>query len=151
LEPLFKNISLLEYIRLQRKIFKPTFNQEVMDLGKKITGGRYHAYRKSKKHELPGIPRKVVLKTKKTKILRMRGGAERNVLLTCDVANILDKKGKSKKAKIKNVVETKANRFLARQNIMVKGAIIDTDLGKARITNRPGQEGSINAVLTEEQ
>ena len=122
-----------------------------MDLGRKITGGRYHAYRKSKKHELPGIPRQVVLKARKTKILAMRGGGIRRVLLACDIANILDKKGKSKKAKIKNVLETKANRFLARQNILVKGAIIDTDLGKAKITNRPGQEGAINAILLEEQ
>lgn len=118
-----------------------------MDLGRKITGGRYHAYRKSKKYELEGIPRKVHLKARKMKTLKVRGGAEKNVLLACDVANILDKKGKAKKAKIKNVIETKANRFLARQNILVKGAIIDTELGKARITNRPGQEGSINAVL----
>jgi small subunit ribosomal protein S8e len=122
-----------------------------MDLGKKITGGRYHAYRKSKKHELAGIPRIVHLKATKMKTLKTRGGGEKDVLLACDIANVLDKKGKAKKAKIKNVIETKANRFLARQNILVKGAIIDTELGKARITSRPGQEGSVNAVLIEEQ
>jgi small subunit ribosomal protein S8e len=30
---------------------------------------------------------------------------------------------------------------------MNKGAIIDTKLGKAKITSRPGQSGNINAVL----
>ena len=53
----------------------------------------------------------------------------------------------SKKSKIKNVAETPSDRFLAKQNILVKGAIIDTEIGKARITNRPGQEGFINAVI----
>ena len=62
----------------------------------------------------------------------------------------IDKKtGKIRHARIKNVIETPSNRFLARQNVMVKGAIIETELGKARITNRPSQEGSVNAVLLE--
>ena len=58
-------------------------------------------------------------------------------------------KGKSKKATITNVSETPSNRFLARQNVLVKGAIIETDLGKARVTNRPSQEGQIQAILIE--
>jgi len=122
-----------------------------MNTGKKLTGGRYHANRKSRKHELPGIPRVVKLRDKKMKVLKVRGGNLKNVLLSINIANVLDKKGKSKKAKITNVVETKANRFLARQNVLVKGAIIDTELGKARVTNRPGQEGSVNAVLIDMQ
>jgi small subunit ribosomal protein S8e len=58
---------------------------------------------------------------------------------------------KTKKAKITNVLETPSNRFLARQNILEKGSIIETDLGKARITNRPSQEPNIQAVLVEEK
>ena len=118
-----------------------------MNKGRKITGGRYHANRKKRKHELAGIPRIVKLRPKKAKVLKARGGHKKLVLLSCDVANVMDKKGKCKIAKVSNVVETKANRFLARQNIMIKGAIIDTELGKARITNRPSQEGIINAIL----
>ncbi|HJJ40868.1 MAG TPA: 30S ribosomal protein S8e, partial [Methanocorpusculum sp.] len=34
-------------------------------------------------------------------------------------------------------------------NLMTKGAVISTDLGKARIVSRPGQDGVINAVLIE--
>ena len=118
-----------------------------MNKGRKISGGKYHANRKKRKYELPGIPRVVKLKVKKMKVLRGLGGKKKNVLLQCDIANVKMKDGKSKKAKIKNVIETPSDRFLAKQNILVKGAIIETDLGKARITNRPGQEGSINAVL----
>ncbi len=118
-----------------------------MNKGRKISGGKYHANRKSKAHEAPGIPRIVKLRQRKSKVLRTKGGNEKEVLLSTDIANITDKKGKTKKAKITNVIETHANRFLARQNILIKGAIIDTELGKARITNRPSQEGSVNAVL----
>ena len=131
------------------KVFKSTLNQIFMNKGRKISGGRYHANRKSKKYELAGIPRIVKLRERKMKALKIRGGGRKNVLLSANIANVTDKKGKTKKAKITNVVETKSNRFLARQNIIVKGAIIDTDLGKARVTNRPSQEGSVNAVLIE--
>ena len=55
--------------------------------------------------------------------------------------------GLNKKATIKMVVENKANKDFVRMNILTKGAIIETDLGKARIINRPGQEPQINAVL----
>lgn len=120
-----------------------------MNKGRKISGGRYHANRKSKKHELPGIPRVVKLRETKAKVLRVRGGNLKSVLLSVNVANVMDKKGKTKKSKITNVVETKSNRFLARQNILVKGAIIDTELGKARVTNRPSQEGQVNAILVD--
>jgi small subunit ribosomal protein S8e len=120
-----------------------------MNKGKKITGGIYHAYRKSKKYELAGIPRIVKLRPRKMKVIRALGGNKRDVLLSEEFASVLDKKGKAKKVKITNVVETPSNRFLARQNVLVKGAVIDTELGKARITNRPSQEGTINAVLLE--
>ena len=120
-----------------------------MNKGRKISGGRYHANRKSKKYELAGIPRIVKLRPKKAKIAREMGGKKRTILLSADIANVIDKKGKGKKSKIINVTETKANRFWARENRLIKGAIIDTEAGKARITNRPGQEGTINAVLIE--
>lgn len=118
-----------------------------MKLGRKISGGLYKAYRKTKKHARAGIARKVHLKQKKTKLVNGRGGIQKLVLLSCDIANVTDKKGKTKIAKITNVVETKANRFWARENRLTKGAIIETDSGKAIITNRPAQEGMINAVL----
>jgi len=120
-----------------------------MRKGKKISGGKYHANRKSRLYEKAGIKRIVKLRPTKSKTIKVRGGNVKAVLLSCDYANVLTKDKKVKKAKIKNVVETKSDRFLARQNIMVKGAIIDTELGKARVTNRPGQEGNINAILIE--
>ena len=58
-------------------------------------------------------------------------------------------KDKKQKLNIKNVVETPSNRFLARQNVITKGTIVETEAGRVRITNRPTQEGNINGILIE--
>lgn len=119
-----------------------------MRKGRKISGGKYHKARKKRLHELDRQARTVKLGKEKIKKLRVRGSNEKIFLLSAEFANLLNKKtGKSKKVKIKNVLETPSNRFWARQNILVKGAIIETELGKARITNRPSQEGSVQAEL----
>jgi len=121
-----------------------------MNKGRKISGGRYVAKRKKRKHELAKPQRIVKIRETKKKIMRTMGGNKKPVLLACEEVNLTDKSGKTKVVKVTNVLETKSNRFWARQNILVKGAIIETELGKARITNRPGQEGSINAILVTE-
>ena len=119
-----------------------------MRKGRKITGGKYKKFKKKKKYELPGIERKVKLRERKSKFIRGIGGNKRIVLLSEQFANIIDQETKkAKKAKITNVIETPQDRFLARQNILAKGAIIETELGKAKITNRPSQEGMVQAVL----
>ncbi|MBW3022802.1 30S ribosomal protein S8e, partial [Candidatus Woesearchaeota archaeon] len=51
------------------------------------------------------------------------------------------------KAKIKTVADSPANKHYVRRNIITKGAIVETDKGKAKITSRPGQDGTVNAVL----
>ena len=119
--------------------------------GRKITGGKYKDSRKKKKHSLSGIIRKVKLRTEKKKTIKGLGGNKKKVLLSTESVNVIDPKTKkAKKVKITNVLETPANRFLARQNILIKGGIIETELGKAKITNRPSQEGSVQAVLVSE-
>ena len=121
-----------------------------MKHGKKISGGRYHKARKKKKYEIEGQPRIVKLGKEKRKKLRTRGGNAKIILISTDNANIIEKKTKkSVKTKITNVLATPSNKFLARQNILMKGAIISTDKGQARITNRPSQEGSVQAVMIE--
>ncbi|MEK6820490.1 MAG: 30S ribosomal protein S8e [Nanoarchaeota archaeon] len=119
-----------------------------MNKGRKISGGKYHKPRKKKKYELGRQERLVKLGKEKRKKIKVRGGNEKIVLLSTNIANLLNKKTKkAEKVRIKNVLETPSNSFLARQNIMMKGAVIETEKGKAKITNRPGQEGSVQAVL----
>jgi small subunit ribosomal protein S8e len=85
---------------------------------------------------------------RKLRILRTRGGDIKSVLLSVNMANVYNSKTKKySKVKIKSVVENPANRHFIRRNILTKGAVIETELGKARITSRPGQEGTVNAVL----
>lgn len=118
--------------------------------GRKDSGGKYKKIRKKKLFELAGKARNVRLGNEKKKKMRLRSGKTRTVLLATNKVNIYNIKTKEcKAAVIKNVVETPANRFLARQNILIKGAIIDTDAGRARITNRPSQEAVVNAILLE--
>ncbi|OIO21068.1 30S ribosomal protein S8e [Candidatus Micrarchaeota archaeon CG11_big_fil_rev_8_21_14_0_20_47_5] len=75
-----------------------------------------------------------------------RGGNFKVKLKRESSANVLTPSG-MKKAKIRNVVETPDNRHHARQNIITKGAIIDTELGKVKVTNRVGQDGVVNGIL----
>ena len=37
-----------------------------------------------------------------------------------------------------------------RRNILTKGAIVETELGRARITSRPGMDGIISGVVIDE-
>lgn len=121
-----------------------------MRIGRKISGGKYHKRRKKRLHEKDSQERIVVLGDTKRKTVKVRGGNLKTFLLKDKFANIIVE-GKAKKAEIKNVLETPQNRFLAKQNRLVKSAVIETSLGRARITNRPSQEGVVNAVLIEEK
>ena len=119
-----------------------------MKLGRKITGGRYIKRRKKKKDERSRQRRIVKLGEEKKKKLRIKGGVRKTVLLSTKQVNVQTNQGK-KKLEIKNVLETPSNKFLARQNVITKGTIVQTSDGKVRITNRPSQEGIINGVLVE--
>ena len=119
-----------------------------MKIGRKISGGRYKHPKKKKSTGRQGQTRFVKLGELRKKIIHGRGGSSKEVLFAGNECNIIIN-GKSQKTKIKNVIETPSNLFLARQNVLVKGAIVETELGKARITNRPSQEGQIQTVLVE--
>ncbi|RMF06805.1 30S ribosomal protein S8e [Candidatus Woesearchaeota archaeon] len=116
------------------------------------TGAKYHAHRKKRKHELGRTPTLTrVSDSSKLKPERVRGGNVKVRILRADVANVFDPaKKKFLKAKVSAVVENPANRHYTRRNVITKGAMIETDKGKARVTSRPGQDGVINAVLVSE-
>jgi len=118
--------------------------------GRKISGGRYIKRRKKKAYEKPGQRRIVKLGDQKSKSKRTMGGNKKTFLLKGKIINVKIK-NKSKKIEIKNVLKTPSNRFLARQNILTKGTIVETELGDVKITNRPTQEGMINGILLEKE
>lgn len=115
---------------------------------RKPTGGRYKHFRKVRKYEIARLPASTTIGKLSLKVQRLKGGGSKAKVLSSSIANILDQKsGKYTQATIKLVKENAANREFARRNIITKGAIIETDLGPARVTSRPGQSGTINAVL----
>jgi len=79
---------------------------------------------------------------------RCRSANVKTRLISANKVNLFDPKTKKCSiSDIKNVLENPANRHYVRRNILTKGTVIETAKGKARITNRPGQEGQVTAVL----
>jgi small subunit ribosomal protein S8e len=116
-------------------------------MGRKPSGGRYKAARMKRIFELAGRPTHTTIGERKTKQDRIRAGDVKIRILKTDVVNVVGKDGKCKVAKIKTVTGNTADPQLVRRNVINKGAVLDTDLGKVKVTNRPGQEGTINGVL----
>ena len=114
-----------------------------------ISGGRYKSYRKKRIYETARSPTSTKIGKTQTKVRTIKGGKKKTSLLHSDTVN-LRSKNKNLKAKILTVKESPANRHFIRRNILTKGTIIETDKGLAKITNRPGQEGTVNAILIKE-
>jgi len=139
----------MHYNSINKRYINQKLTHHNMKQGRKISGGRYVKRRKKKSYEIAGQKRIVKLGDEKRKTKRVMGGNRKTHLLNSKQINVKIK-GKTKKVQIKNVLETPSNRFLARQNILTKGTIIETELGKVKITNRPTQEGSVNGILVKE-
>ncbi|HID74081.1 MAG TPA: 30S ribosomal protein S8e [Thermoplasmata archaeon] len=115
---------------------------------RKKSGGRRIYARKKRKYELGSDIVYMALGEPRKKRVRGRGGNYRYRLLRGQEANVSDpKKGTTVRVRILNVLENPANPHFVRRNIVTKGAIVETEAGKARITSRPGQDGVVNAVL----
>ena len=109
-----------------------------------------HSARKKRKYEYGREASETKVGERRARKVRTLGANAKLRLLQAADVNLFDTKSKkSVKVKIKGVVENKANPHFVRRNILTKGAIIDTEKGKAVVTNRPGQEGCVNAKLVE--
>jgi len=116
---------------------------------RKITGGLLRSHSKKKRYQKGNDFLPVHVAQTKRRSMRMMGGKIKTSLLAADVANVIDG-GKSRKAKITSVTQNSADSQFVRRNIITKGSVIQTELGSARVTSRPGQHGVINAVLMKE-
>ncbi len=113
-----------------------------------ITGRMLRKYRKKRKFEMGREYLPVHVGETKRKIIRTRGGNIKVRLLSTNTAYVVDKEsGEIKKAEILGVIENSANPHYVRRNIITKGAIIETNLGKVKVTSRPGQDGVVQGVL----
>lgn len=117
---------------------------------RKASGGMRRPQHKKKKREMGGMPTLTTIGAPVRTKTRTMGGNEKVKLFKTDIAYVHDTKGKKvKKAKIIDVVENPAHHQYAKMKVITKGAVIMTDAGKARVTSKPGQTGSVEAVLIE--
>ncbi|MFH1053533.1 MAG: 30S ribosomal protein S8e [Candidatus Woesearchaeota archaeon] len=117
----------------------------------KPTGARYISYRKKKKYEMGRLPTLTRIGAHKKRTKRVVGAKRKQKLISAEFANVLDPNtNKYSKSKIKTVIESQASKHYVRRNIIVKGSVIGTEAGKAKVTSRPGQDGVVNAVLVSE-
>lgn len=117
--------------------------------GKKVsagTGGRKRKFRDRKLAHIGGGFTATKVSEKEDRYLkRGRGGKPKVKARRAGFVNVLVE-GKTRKAKILSVVESHNPQY-ARQNIITKGAILNTEVGKVRVTNRVGQDGVVNGIL----
>lgn len=114
---------------------------------RKVSGGRKRRYRGKRRFERGSFPTETTLGKSKTKISRKRGGENKARLLSVKNVNVSDPSGKTKKVEIVRVIKNPTNVDYDRRGVVTKGAMIETALGSARVTSRPGQDGVVNATL----
>jgi len=97
---------------------------------RKPTGGRYRPFRKKRRREIGREQQWAFIGPQRLKLYRTKGANRKVRVLSAEFAN-------------------PSNPNFVTRNIITRGATIQTDLGLARVTSRPGQDGVVNAVLVE--
>lgn len=114
---------------------------------RKASGARYKMAPTKRTHQKGSAAARTTVGAVRKTTTRVKGGQEKNHLLAVDVVNVYDVAAKKHaKATIKNVSENAANRNFIRRNIITQGSVIETSIGNVKITNRPGQEGTLNGI-----
>lgn len=115
---------------------------------RKISGGKKRPHRGKRRYEIGNYPAYTMLgDEERVELERVRGGNIKVRLKQCLYVNVVSKGNITKRVKILRVIATPANREYVKRNIITKGAVIETELGRARVTSRPGQDGVVNAIL----
>jgi len=119
---------------------------------KKPTGGTYKRIRKKKKRDFGSDFVPIKIGPKEKKVIDGLANIKKHRLLQIDFVNVTNPKtGKTQTAKILEVIEHFDDPHYTRMNIITKGCIVKTELGKVKITSRPGQHGIVNGILLESQ
>ena len=113
----------------------------------KITGGRRKPARIRRKSDIDRYPNEPVVGAQVTITRRVRGNNTKTALKTIDFVNVSSGDSKVKKLKILKVISNATNNDYQRRGIITKGAILETEQGNCRVVSKPGQSGTVNAVL----
>ncbi len=112
----------------------------------KITGGRRHPLRTRRKYEIDRFPNEALMGDQITITRKVRGKNVKTSIKTIDSVNLaID--SKVKRVKIIRVLENATNNDYQRRGVISKGALLETEEGKCRVVSRPGQHGTVNAIL----
>jgi len=112
------------------------------------TGSRLRRFRSKRKYEMGRTPTETLMGETKRRIVDSRGKVKKTPALRIKLANVTDPaKGVTFRAEIQDVETNPANMDYQRRKVITRGTIIKTTKGRARVTNRPGQDGILNAVL----
>ena len=115
---------------------------------RKYTGKKYKRFRKKRKRELERPTIDATIGDEKKKEQRVLGGNKKIRLYSTKFINVTDPNtNKTSKVRILRFESNDASQDLNRRHILTKGAIVETELGNAKITSRPGQHGTLNGIL----
>ncbi|MBC7090307.1 MAG: 30S ribosomal protein S8e [Nitrososphaeria archaeon] len=115
---------------------------------RKPTGGVRVPNRGRRAYEQHGYPVDTKVGQELRFLKRCKGGGYKVKCVTTSYANVVDPVSKqARKVKILKLLLNPASRDLTRRGVITKGALLETELGQAKVTSRPGQDGIVNAVL----
>lgn len=110
------------------------------------TGGKRVKFRDKKLAHVGGVFAATKVADKDERVaVRGRGGTLKTKIKRALFVNVKAKDGKMAKTKILGVLESHNPEYV-RQNIITKGAVLNTEVGKVKVTNRVGQDGVVNGV-----
>ncbi|MCF2141291.1 MAG: 30S ribosomal protein S8e [Candidatus Lokiarchaeota archaeon] len=119
---------------------------------RKPSGAKVKTAHKKRKARMGRNPIETHIADERKKIVRTRGGNIKIKAYSSNLVNVSDPDTKTTtRAKITRLEKNTASVDYQRRNIITKGAIVETELGKVRITSRPGQTGQINGILLKEE
>ena len=115
---------------------------------RKFTGKKYKYFRKKRKRELERPTINTTIGEEKKKKQRVMGGNFKLKLFSSQYINVTDPNtNKTARVRILDFERNDASKDLNRRHVLTKGAVVETELGNAKITSRPGQTGQLNGVL----
>lgn len=115
------------------------------------TGGKRRGKQRDKKlaHQGRDFTSTRVSEKGLKKKVRGRGNTTKMKLKKAQYINVKTGTG-TKKTKIVAVLESHNPEYV-RRNIITKGAILNTEIGKVRVSNRVGQDGIVNGILVKDK
>ena len=118
---------------------------------RKKTGGKKRAYRTKRVYEQGRQPVETLFGETQRKEVKGISRISKIKLVKADYVNVSNPEtGTTERLEILDVVSNPAKADYNRRGVITKGTIIRTEKGLAKIVSRPGQDGSLSAVVYEE-